>query len=104
MKKKRGSKSGRQVALNPWIPAVPVKGRKLLKPMLVPLALFAGSASATLLPARALTIDADAAQQMTPRDYQRAVLAGKAEILRKYENHSAFTVAQGKRAGKGQRG
>jgi len=94
----KGKKSaGKAVAVNPWLPAVPLKGRKLLKPVLaVPLAMMAGAASADLLPARALTVPAEAARQsLSAKDYERLVGAKKAEILRKFEGRQAFQLAQG---------
>ena len=64
----RGGKASARgsVALNPWIPAIPARGRrKLLKPVLgVPLALIAGAAAAGVLPARALTVPAESAQAL----------------------------------------
>jgi hypothetical protein len=99
-------KSRRMVDVNPFVPAVPLKGRRLFRPILgVPLALIAGSSAAALLPARALTVDAEATrQQLSVKDYERTILARKADILRSFENESAFFVAQeGKGAGKGRR-
>ena len=106
-KKSRGSKSrktsGKAVAVNPWLPAVPLKGRKLLKPVLaVPLAMMAGAASADVLPARALTVPAETAQQtIAAKDYDRLVGAKKAEVLRKFEGKQPFQVAQSGGSGSG---
>ena len=107
MEKKTSNSRGRKtsarksVALNPWIPAVPVKGRrKLLKPVLaVPLALIAGAAAASVLPARALTVPEESVQALlSAKDYEATIAAGKAAILRKFEGKSAFGVAQKSKA------
>ena len=102
-KSKNGKASARKsVALNPFIPAVPAKGRRrLLRPVLgVPLALIAGAAAASVLPARALTVPEHSAQALlSAKDYAATVAASKAAILRKFEGKSAFGVAQ---KGKGQ--
>ena len=102
--KPKGKKaSGRIVAVNPWLPAVPLKGRKLLKPVLaVPLAMMAGAATADMLPARALTVPAETAQQsIAAKDYEKLIGAKKAEVLRKFEGKQAFQVAQSDGNGRG---
>ena len=102
-KSRAGKAAARKsVALNPFIPAVPAKGRRgLLKPVLgVPLALLAGAAAASVLPARALTVPEDAARALlSAKDYAATVVASKAAVLRKFDGKSAFGVAQ---KGKGQ--
>jgi len=97
--KSRGGRSTarKSVALNPFIPAVPAKGRRgLLRPVLgVPLALIAGAAAASVLPARALTVPEDAARALlSAKDYASTVAASRAAVLRKFEGKSAFGVAQ----------
>jgi len=101
--KSRGRKASarRSVALNPFVPAVPAKGRRsLLKPVLgVPLALIAGAAAASILPARALTVPEDSVRALlSAKDYAATVAASKAAILRKFDGKSAFGVAQKSKA------
>ncbi len=92
--------SGKVVSVNPWIPAVPVKGKNLLKLVLaVPLTLMAGSASAEPLSTRALTVPVELSRQaLSMQEFNTNVISRKNEILLKFEAKAVFLVAQGKGA------
>ena len=92
--------SGKVVSVNPWIPAVPVKGKNLLKLVLgVPLALMAGSASAEPMSTRTLTVPVELSRQaLSLQEFNTNVISKKNEILRKFENRTIFFAAQGKGA------
>ncbi len=90
--------SGKMVPVNPWIPAVPVKGTKLLKLVIgVPLALMAGSVSAEPLSARVLLVPVELSRQtMSLQTFDESVTRIKKQILRKFEDRAIFLTAQGK--------
>ena len=92
--------SGKVVSVNPWIPAVPVKGRNLLKLVLgVPLAFIAGNASAEPLSTRTLTVPVELSRQaFSLQEFNTNVIGRKNEILRKFEAKTIFLAAQGKGA------
>jgi hypothetical protein len=90
--------SGKMVSVNPWIPAVPVKGKNLLKLVLgVPLALMAGSASAEPLSTRTLMVPVELSrQELSLREFNVNVIRKKNEIIRKFEDKAIFLAAGGK--------
>ncbi|TAL08683.1 MAG: hypothetical protein EPO02_12375 [Nitrospirae bacterium] len=90
--------SGKVVSVNPWIPAVPVKGKNLLKLVLgVPLALMAGGASAEPISTRTLTVPVELSRQtLSLQEFNANVIGKKNEILRKFEDRTIFLAAQGK--------
>lgn len=81
---------GKMVPLNPWIPAIPVKGPKG-KPMLqlvlgIPLILTVGTASAELLPNRTLQVPVELTQQtLSLKQFNQQVLSRKNQLLGQYE-------------------
>jgi hypothetical protein len=98
----KGGLSGRMVQLNPWIPALPVKGAKgkrLLKIVLaIPLALAGGSASAQPAPMRTLHVPVELGRQaLSLREFDEGVLSIKRELLRKYEDKILFAQGGGKK-------
>lgn len=90
---------GKMVPLNPWIPAIPVKGPKG-KPMLqlvlgIPLILTAGIASAELLPNRTLQVPVELTQhRLSLKQFNQQVLPRKHQLLGQYEAR-IFLVAKG---------
>lgn len=92
--------SGKVVSINPWIPAIPVKGKDFLKLVLgVPLALMAGSASAEPISTRTLTVPVELSRQaLSLQEFNTHVISRKNEILRKFEDRAIFLAAQGKGA------
>lgn len=92
--------SGKVVSINPWIPAIPVKGKDFLKLVLgVPLALMAGSASAEPISTRTLTVPVELSRQVLSfQEFNENVTRKKNQILRKFEDKAIFLAAQGKGA------
>lgn len=95
--------SGKVVPVNPWIPAVPVKGTRLLKLVLgVPLVLMAGTAAAEPLPARALMVPVELSRQFLSRQaFDLAITSQKIQILQKFESKNILLAARGKGGRKG---
>jgi hypothetical protein len=97
------SLSGKVVALNPWIPAVPVKrskgarGKNLLKLILgIPLLLTAGVAAGEPLPNRTLHVPVELTQHwLTVRQFEKLFSARDA-ILQQYEARIILVAKGGK--------
>lgn len=95
------SRSGKMVPLNPWIPAIPVKGPKG-KPMLqlvlgIPLILTAGTASAEPLPNRTLQVPVELIrQQLSLKEFNQQVLSRKNQLLGQYEARIILVKKGGK--------
>jgi hypothetical protein len=106
-KKPRGKSAGRAkftgetVALNPWIPAIPVKGAKgksMLKLVLsIPLVLTAGTASGEPQPQRTLQVPVELTRHgLTLKEFDKQVLPLKAALLGKYEARIILVQKGGK--------
>jgi hypothetical protein len=82
--------SGKVVPLNPWIPAIPVKGAKgkgMLKLVLgIPLLFTAGTVSGEPLPNRTLHVPVELThQELTLREFNKHVRSIQDALLGQYE-------------------
>jgi hypothetical protein len=93
------SPSGKVVQLNPWLPAVPIKGKTALKLILgIPLAILASDVSAEPLPNRTLAVPLELSRHtLSVRDFDREVLPAKYRLLQQYEDKTVFLVARRKK-------
>lgn len=95
--------SGKMVPLNPWIPAVPVKGskaskgRNMLKLILgIPLLLSASTASGEPLPNRTLHVPVELTRHwLTIRQFEK-LIAVKDALLQQYEARIILVAKGGK--------
>lgn len=108
-KKSKGRSAGRAlfggkvVPLNPWIPAIPVKGSKaskgktMLKLVLgIPLLLTAGMASGEPLPNRTLHVPVELTQHwLTVRQFEQ-LFSIKDALLQQYEARIILVAKGGK--------
>lgn len=100
-KPRQSPRLDKMVPLNPWVPAIPVKGPKG-KPMLqlvlgIPVILAAGTASAELLPNRTLQVPAELTQQaLSHQEFNRQVLSRKSHLLGQYEARIVLVAKGGK--------
>lgn len=99
--KSRAKFSGETVALNPWIPAIPVKGVKgkaMLKLVLsIPLVLTAGTVSGEPLPHRTLEVPVELTRQgLTLKEFEKQVLSLRGALLDKYEARIILVQKGGK--------
>lgn len=100
-RKTRSKPSGKLVPLNPWIPAIPLKGAKgrgMVQLILgIPFVLAAGPATGEPLSARLLQVPVELTRQgLSLREFNQQVLSRKQALLDKYEARIILVQKGGK--------
>lgn len=98
---KRPKPSGKLVPLNPWIPAIPVKGAKgktmVTLVLGIPLVFVAGVASGAPLPNRSLHVPVELTRQaLSLREFEQWVAPLKNALLGKYDARVILVQKGGK--------